>query len=92
MRDKLNTLKNDEQELRKGLVIFKIDHPFSKDIQNVEKDIDAIQQVWQLVKDWETNYNQWKSQVFNTLKTAEMEEYATIQYKKLIKLSKDLRV
>ena len=30
-------LKEEEQELRKGLGIFRIDHPFSKEIQNLEK-------------------------------------------------------
>ena len=37
MKAKLVKLKEEEQELRKGLGIFRIDHPFSKDIQNLEK-------------------------------------------------------
>ncbi len=92
LRNKLIALKEEEIELRKGLGIFKIDHAFSKDIQNVEKDIEAIHQVWLLVKDWETNYNEWKLKVFKTLETQEMDDYAGQQFKKLTKLSKDLRV
>jgi len=32
-RSELAKLKKEEQELRRGLGIFRIDHPFSKDIQ-----------------------------------------------------------
>lgn len=37
MKAKLAKLKEEELELRRGLGIFKVDHPFSKDIQNLEK-------------------------------------------------------
>ena len=37
MKAKLAKLKEEELELRRGLGIFRIDHPFSKDIQNLEK-------------------------------------------------------
>ena len=37
MKAKMAKLKEEEQELRRGLAIFRIDHPFSKDIQNLEK-------------------------------------------------------
>lgn len=37
MKARLAKLKEEEQELRRGLGIFRIDHPFSKDIQNLEK-------------------------------------------------------
>lgn len=37
MKAKLAKLKEEEQELRRGLGIFRIDHPVSKDIQNLEK-------------------------------------------------------
>jgi hypothetical protein len=37
MRAHLNMLKAQEAEIRKGLGIFKIDHPMSKDLQALEK-------------------------------------------------------
>jgi hypothetical protein len=37
MKAKLAKLKEEELELRRGLGIFRIDHPFSKEIQNLEK-------------------------------------------------------
>ena len=42
MSQKLAVLREEEQELRKGLGIFKIDHAFSKDIVNVEEDMKSI--------------------------------------------------
>lgn len=92
MRAKLNKLKEEEIELRKGLGIFKIDHPFSKDIQNVEKDIEALEQVWKLTKDWDDNYGIWKLTIFKTLETKDMDDTAQVQFKKLVKFSKELRV
>ncbi len=92
MRAKLVKVKEEEQELRKGLGIFKIDHPFSKDIQNIEKDMDALEQVWRLTKDWDDNYGIWKLTVFKSLETKDMEDSATVQFKKFVKFSKELRV
>jgi len=37
IRDQLNALKKQEQDIRKGLHIFKIDQPPSKEIANLEK-------------------------------------------------------
>lgn len=88
---KMNGLKDEEQELRKGLGIFKIDHAFSKDIQNVEKDIESVKKVWECVKEWEDNYNGWKLKVFNALETNEMEDYSSTLFKSLSKMSKELR-
>lgn len=92
MKAKLNKLKEEELELRKGLGIFRIDHPFSKDIQNLEKDMEALEQVWILAKQWDDNYNGWKSTVFKTLETRDMDDCAQSEFKKLAKMSRDLRV
>ncbi len=87
----LNKLKDEEIELRKGLGIFKIDHAFSKDIRTVETDLVSIKAVWTLVKEWEEKYNEWKLQTFSSLRTNEMDEYASLEYKKLMKMAKDLK-
>lgn len=91
MSQKLGVLKEEEQELRKGLGIFKIDHAFSKDMLNVEEDMKAIKGVWELVKSWEDKYQGWKLQVFSSLETQEMDDYAGSEYKKLVKMNKELR-
>jgi len=87
----LDKLKDEELELRKGLGIFKIDHAFSKDIKTVEADMAAIKGVWQLVRAWEEKYNEWKLQTFSSLHTNEMDEYASQEYRKLVKMAKELK-
>ena len=91
MKAKLVKLKEEEQELRRGLGIFRIDHPFSKDIQNLEKDIEALEQVWTLAKAWDDIYSGWKLTVFSTLETKDMDDVAQTEFKKLVKMSRDLR-
>ena len=78
--------------MRKSLGIFRIDHPLSKDIQNLEKDIEALEQVWVVAKGWDNGYNVWKDSVFKTLETRDMDDHAQSQFKKLTKMSRELRV
>jgi dynein heavy chain len=92
MKLKLAKLKEEELELRRGLGILKIDHPLSKDIQNLEKDIEALEQVWIVAKEWDDGYSVWKDSVFKTLETKDMDDVAQAQFKKLSKMSRELRV
>lgn len=47
----IEALKKQEQEIRKGLNIFKIDQPPSKEITNLEKDLEVVETIWNLNKD-----------------------------------------
>ena len=51
-----------------------------------------MEQVWALAKEWNDNYNGWKSSVFKTLETKDMDDMAQVQFKKITKFSKELRV
>lgn len=83
--------KEQENELRNGLSIFKIDHPSSKEISLLEKDLDSIEQIWELTKEWELYWDSWKAGRFTELQTAEMETQSQSVYKKLAKLSRELK-
>lgn len=91
MKQRLAKLKEEEQELRRGLGIFRIDHPLSKDIQNLEKDIEALEGIWTMALEWNQMFDKWKTTTFGNLQTQVMEDYAQGQYRKLHKLSKDYR-
>ena len=91
MKQRLAKLKEEEQELRRGLGIFRIDHPLSKDISNLEKDIEALEGIWTMAREWNEMFDKWKLTTFGNLQTQLMEDYAQAQYKKLHKLSKDFR-
>lgn len=56
------------------------------------QELDYIQQVWEITKEWEVHWNEWKVVSFKTLKTEVMENIAFALFRKLNKLSKELKV
>ena len=56
------------------------------------QDLEQIQVIWELTKDWEEHWAQWKAGQFSALDTKPMEELANSTYKKLLKMSKELKV
>ncbi|XP_077117756.1 dynein axonemal heavy chain 2 [Ranitomeya variabilis] len=90
-RNMMDALKEEESSLRTGLGMFKIEQPSSKDIQALEKDLDALQLVWEATKEWEQNWGEWKSGRFLTLQTEVMENTAQGLYRRLVKLSRELK-
>ncbi|XP_035375794.1 dynein heavy chain 2, axonemal [Electrophorus electricus] len=87
----LESLKEEEGTIRHGLSIFKIEQPTSKDIQSLEKDLDHLQQVWEISQQWDAHWNEWKTGEFALLQTENMENTAQTMFKKLHKLSRDLK-
>ncbi|XP_018428368.1 PREDICTED: dynein heavy chain 2, axonemal [Nanorana parkeri] len=90
-RQMMKTLKEEENTIRSGLSMFKIEQPRSKDIQALEKDLDSLQLVWEATKEWEQNWRDWKSGRFLTLQTEIMENTAQGLFKRLSKLSRELK-
>ncbi|KAM8972622.1 dynein axonemal heavy chain 2 [Pelodytes ibericus] len=90
-RQMMNTLKEEENTLRSGLSMFKIEQPASKDLHALEKDLDSIQLVWEATKEWEHHWAEWKSGRFLTLETEFMENTAQSLYRRLTKLSRELK-
>ncbi|PVD19154.1 hypothetical protein C0Q70_21718 [Pomacea canaliculata] len=91
IRSQLNSLKEQEQQLRRGLGIFKIDQPPSKDIGSLEKDLEMIEAVWELTRDWSDMWATWKVEKFTELQTAEMETQSVNIFKKLNKYSREVK-
>ncbi|XP_005399515.1 PREDICTED: dynein heavy chain 2, axonemal isoform X2 [Chinchilla lanigera] len=91
MRAMLMALREEENTLRSNLGIFKIEQPASKDLQNLEKELDALQQVWEITRDWEENWNQWKTGRFLTLQTEAMETMAHGLFRRLTRLAKEYK-
>uniref|UniRef100_A0A8C0I316 Dynein axonemal heavy chain 2 n=1 Tax=Balaenoptera musculus TaxID=9771 RepID=A0A8C0I316_BALMU len=91
VRAMLNAMREEENNLRANLGIFKIEQPASKDLQNLEKELDALQQVWEITRDWEENWNQWKTGRFLTLQTEAMETMAHGLFRRLTRLAKEYK-
>lgn len=56
------------------------------------KELDALQQVWEITRDWEENWNQWKTGRFLTLQTEAMETTAHGLFRRLTRLAKEYKV
>ncbi|XP_060146269.1 dynein axonemal heavy chain 2 isoform X4 [Globicephala melas] len=91
VRAVLNAMREEESNLHANLGIFKIEQPASKDLQNLEKELDALQQVWEITRDWEENWNQWKTGRFLTLQTEAMETTAHGLFRRLTRLAKEYK-
>ncbi|CAI5672498.1 unnamed protein product [Oreochromis niloticus] len=90
-RSQLETLKQEESTIHDGLSFFKIEQAPSKSIRTLEKDLDQLQQVWDITEEWNANWNIWKAGQFGTLQTESMETAAQDMFKKLHKLQRDLK-
>ncbi|XP_070785989.1 dynein axonemal heavy chain 2 [Enoplosus armatus] len=90
-RSQLEALKQEEGTILHGLGFFKIEQPPYKSIRMLEKDIDHLQQVWEITQEWNANWEIWKVGQFATLQTESMESTAQDMFKKLHKLQRELK-
>lgn len=56
------------------------------------QDLEHIEQIWTLNKEWEGLWSEWKVSKFSDIKTETMESTAQSVYKKLNRYSKELKV
>ena len=54
--------------------------------------MEQIETIWEITKDWESHWAEWKSGKFADMQTKDMEETSNMMYKKLGKMSRDLKV
>ncbi|XP_055012614.1 dynein axonemal heavy chain 2 [Boleophthalmus pectinirostris] len=87
----LKVLKEEERTIIDGLRFFVIEQPPSKIIIALEKEIDYVQQVWEITDDWNAKWNLWKGEQFTSLQTESMESTAQDMYKNLHKLQRELK-
>ncbi|KAJ8389320.1 hypothetical protein AAFF_G00121850 [Aldrovandia affinis] len=87
----LEALKEEELTIRHGLAIFKIEQPPSKEVHGMEIDLEYLQQVWQIRHEWEGHWEEWKVGQLAALQTESMESTAQLLFKRLHKLSRELK-
>nr|XP_057923809.1 dynein axonemal heavy chain 2 isoform X2 [Doryrhamphus excisus] len=87
----LEALKEEENTILQGLSFFKIEQEPSKTIQALEKDIDYLQEVWEITQEWNSHWDSWKEGQFTSLRTENMESKAQEIYKSLHKLQRLLK-
>ncbi|XP_028285542.1 dynein heavy chain 2, axonemal [Parambassis ranga] len=90
-RSHLESLKQEEITILDGLGFFKIEQHPSKSIRILEKDINQLQQVWDITEEWNVHWNIWKVGQFASLQMESMETKAHDLFKRLHKLQQDLK-
>ncbi|KAJ3054227.1 Dynein heavy chain 2, axonemal [Rhizoclosmatium hyalinum] len=80
-----------EANLQKGLRVFKLEQPPSKEIGQINSELESLQQIWQLTSDWVTVWEDWRTKPFLTLDASEMEESVQKFLKKLQKMGKEMK-
>lgn len=80
-----------EQELKSGLRIFDIEHPPYKEMTELQREIDLLDEVWRLTAEWDAAYAEWKTIFFRDLQPEEMDEAAGRFMKRLTKLGRDIK-
>ncbi|TKS69390.1 Dynein heavy chain 2, axonemal [Collichthys lucidus] len=85
-RSHVEDLKQEESTVLQGLRFFKIKQPSSKGLRMLEKDIDHLQQVWEITQAWNANWDIWKVGHFAVLQTESMESVVQDMFQKLHEL------
>ena len=83
--------RDSELKMQGGVDLFGLDRPVYKDLASIEKDLDLLQQVWDLSNEWSDMYEDWKMGRFTDLNVESMEEASGKFNKKLQKLGKEIK-
>ncbi|XP_076651590.1 dynein heavy chain 2, axonemal kl-2 [Halictus rubicundus] len=87
----IDTLKGRESQLRSQLSIFGISHPDNLELIQLEKDLAAIELVWQLTSEWQEAWERYRTENFWRIEMDEMDNTANVLFRKLNRLSRELR-
>ena len=56
------------------------------------QELEQIEMVWMMSSEWDDHWNTWKSGRFIDVETGDMEDISTTLFKKLQKMSRELKV
>ncbi|XP_072759448.1 dynein axonemal heavy chain 2 [Anoplolepis gracilipes] len=87
----INSLRDRKNLLKSQLTIFGINYPDSRELAQLDKDVTVIELVWQLTDEWNDAWERYKTGNFWTIELEEMEATANLFFRKLTKLSRELK-
>ncbi|OQR83321.1 dynein heavy chain [Achlya hypogyna] len=88
---KMEATRARQAVLKKGLDIFGIEESPNEDFVRTERELELLQQIWQLYDEWDGVWSSWKHNVFNALDVERMELTAAQFFKKISKAGKDMK-
>lgn len=71
--------------------IFAIEQPAYKETAATLKDLELLEGIWGLKKEWQDSYSSWKDGQFKALDVAAMEAAAQQCSKRVTKLGRDIK-
>lgn len=81
MRAYLQTLRDQESQLQSDLMTFEIRQPPNMDLIKLDKELSILEEVWNLVNEWDEAWEGYKSTSFWKIETEQMEEFSNDLYK-----------
>ncbi|XP_076632445.1 dynein heavy chain 2, axonemal kl-2 [Colletes latitarsis] len=91
LRREIHTLKSRERKLKSQLSTFGINQPDNVELIQLEKDLTAIELVWQITDEWCEAWDRYRTDNFWDINMEEMEDTANVLFRKLTRLSRELR-
>jgi len=83
--------RDKEARNRAGVDLFGLERPVYKPLEKTEKDLELLDSIWGITRDWNRDWDLWKTGRFSELDTTAMEEAAAKYNKQLQKLSKEIK-
>jgi dynein heavy chain, axonemal len=90
-RERCNSNANQEKILAQGMEIFELDKPDYKDLAAVSSQLELLDQVWQMTREWDNMWNDWKAGEFRTLRVETMDDAAQKFSRRVTKLGKEIK-
>ncbi len=78
-------------ELWAGMSLFGMERLSNKENIQTLKELDILQSMWGLKKEWEEAYDQWKDGLFSELNVGVMETAAQLFSKRIFKNGRDCK-
>eukprot|EP00232_Nephroselmis_pyriformis_P029065 CAMPEP_0182867354 /NCGR_PEP_ID=MMETSP0034_2-20130328/8675_1 /TAXON_ID=156128 /ORGANISM="Nephroselmis pyriformis, Strain CCMP717" /LENGTH=4528 /DNA_ID=CAMNT_0024999703 /DNA_START=83 /DNA_END=13669 /DNA_ORIENTATION=- len=90
-KDTVAAQRKRQEELKAGMDIFNMAQPPYKETADTAKELEHLELIWQVIKEWEDSYSVWKDGLFRDIKVEEMEEVAIRIGKRIVKLGRDIK-
>jgi dynein heavy chain len=89
-KNKLLQRREQEQHLKQGMEMFKIERPPQNDLKEVAAELDLLTKIWEMVDRWKHDTESWKRRPFKELDQNEMSETVEQFKKDVQRLRKEL--
>ncbi|XP_024940642.1 dynein heavy chain 2, axonemal [Cephus cinctus] len=91
IRKELDAMRLKETRLQANLGVFDISQPESLELVRLDKDLTAIDLVWQLTDEWDEAWERYKTGNFWRIEMEDMDATANVLFRKLNRLSRELK-